>query len=211
MAALAAGRAQAFLTSGRSSWICRARTTIFVRWSRQFERDTRRTKWLLKRLGDKIRHFPRDLSRRLRASRRKRQPLASGMPVASSLRVDAAAIDQSAEFRAATSMLKSPTPLKAPAPLFQILDGRRDELIALRRSDPGSEAMLRQMEDFAHSPLMRQLVAKAAAIDPEVGRLAADTPSFCAPWHDGNYEAVQARQASAARGPIRDRYSGSLR
>src|SRR5208337_3917820 len=31
----------------------------------------------------KVRHFPRDLSRRLRASRKKRRHLASGMPVAS--------------------------------------------------------------------------------------------------------------------------------
>ena len=35
------------------------------------ERDSQRTKWLLKRLGDKIRHFPRDLSRHIRASGRK--------------------------------------------------------------------------------------------------------------------------------------------
>jgi glycosyltransferase involved in cell wall biosynthesis len=36
------------------------------------ERDSQRTGWLLKHLGDKFRHFPRDLSRRIRASRKKR-------------------------------------------------------------------------------------------------------------------------------------------
>ncbi len=116
--------------------------------------------------------------------------------------MEAAAIEQSAESRVATPTLKSPAPLKAPAPLFQILDGRRDELIALRKSDPNSEAMLRQMEDFAHSPLMRQLVAKAAAIDPEVGWLPADTPSFCAPWHDGNYEGVKLARRLLPKGPF---------
>ncbi len=75
----------------------------------QYERDTSRTKWLLKRLGDKVRHFPRDLSRRLRKSRMKRLQLAAGIPVTSSL---------------------------LAAPLFHILEGRRDELIALRKSDP---------------------------------------------------------------------------
>ena len=38
----------------------------------QAERDAPRTRWLLDRLGEKIRHFPRDLSRRARASLRKR-------------------------------------------------------------------------------------------------------------------------------------------
>ena len=58
------------------------------------------------------------------------------------------------------------------------------------------------MEDFSHSPLMQDLVAKAAAIDPEVGRLAADTPSFCAPWHDGNYEAIKSARRLLPEGPF---------
>ena len=44
------------------------------------ERDNQRTGWLLKHLGDKFRHFPRDLSRRIRASRKKRLQLARGIP-----------------------------------------------------------------------------------------------------------------------------------
>jgi glycosyltransferase involved in cell wall biosynthesis len=42
----------------------------------ELERNSRRTKWLLKRLGDKGRHFPRDLARRIRASLKKRRRLA---------------------------------------------------------------------------------------------------------------------------------------
>ncbi len=170
----------------------------------QYERDTSRTKWLLKRLGDKIRHFPRDLSRRLRASRRKRRQLAAGIPVAASLRAiaEGPAGGQSDESRAGTAFFRNLSAQKAAAPLFQILDGRRDELITLRKSDPASEAMLRQMEDFSYSPLMQDLVAKAAAIDPEVGRLTADMPSFCAPWHEGNYEAVRLARRLLPEGPF---------
>jgi SAM-dependent methyltransferase len=57
----------------------------------QYERDSRRTKWLLDRLRDKVRHFPRDLSRRIRASRNKTRQLASGIPVASGARATAEA------------------------------------------------------------------------------------------------------------------------
>ena len=44
------------------------------------ERDSQRTRWLLKHLGDKVRHFPRDLSRRIRASQKKRLQSARGIP-----------------------------------------------------------------------------------------------------------------------------------
>lgn len=37
----------------------------------RYERDARRTRWLLDRLSEKIRHFPRDLSRRVRMSLKK--------------------------------------------------------------------------------------------------------------------------------------------
>jgi glycosyltransferase involved in cell wall biosynthesis len=169
----------------------------------QYERDTRRTKWLLKRLSDKIRHFPRDLSRRLRASRRKKRQLASGISIASSLRAiaEGPAVGRSDESKAGTPFKNLPTPKEA-APLFQILEGRRDELIALRKSDPASEAMLRQMEDFSHSPLMQDLIAKAAAIAPEIGRLSVDTPSFCAPWHDPEYEALKLARRLLPKGPF---------
>src|SRR6056297_2465344 len=38
----------------------------------EYEKNSHRTGWLLKRLGKKIAHFPRDLSRRLRHSMAKR-------------------------------------------------------------------------------------------------------------------------------------------
>jgi glycosyltransferase involved in cell wall biosynthesis len=41
----------------------------------QWERDAHGTRWLLDRLGEKIRHFSRDLSRRVRASLKKRLQL----------------------------------------------------------------------------------------------------------------------------------------
>ena len=41
----------------------------------QCERDARRTRWLLDRLGEKVRHVPRDLSRGVRASVKKRRQL----------------------------------------------------------------------------------------------------------------------------------------
>ena len=40
------------------------------------EGDSQRTKWLRKRIGDKVSHLPRDLSRRIRASCKKRVQLA---------------------------------------------------------------------------------------------------------------------------------------
>src|SRR5271167_3427250 len=104
----------------------------------QYERDTSRRQWLLRRLGDKVRHFPRDLSRRLRASRKKRRQLASGIPVASSLRAiaEGSAVGQSDESKGGTPFFKNLPAPKVAAPLFQILEGGRDELIALRKSDP---------------------------------------------------------------------------
>jgi hypothetical protein len=41
----------------------------------QCECDARRTRWLPDHLGEKVRHFPRDLSRRIRASLKKRRRL----------------------------------------------------------------------------------------------------------------------------------------
>jgi hypothetical protein len=60
------------------------RSTIYGQYDRiaelqseinQRECDARRTRWLLGRVGEKVRHFPRDLSRRVRASLKKRRQL----------------------------------------------------------------------------------------------------------------------------------------
>ena len=60
-------------TEVRANTMCAERDALQAeRDALQAERDARRTRWLLDRLGEKIRHFPRDLSRRVRASLKKR-------------------------------------------------------------------------------------------------------------------------------------------
>lgn len=154
----------------------------------QYERDSQRAYWLLGRLSDKVRHFPRDLARRIRRSRRKRQGFPENMPVVSPLNV----------------ALPPETVLEQHRylPRFAILDGRIDELAQLRKDDVASDAMLREMENFSHSRLMRELTEKAAAIEPEVGIPTSATPAFCAPWHDGNYETIRLARRLIPEGPF---------
>lgn len=159
-----------------------------------YERKSRKTRWLVQQLFGKIRSFPRDLAARLRNSRRKKrerkafaQVMATGRP--------------------AQPVIAAQTPATLPqetprAPFFHIYPERhRDFLTTLERDEP-SRIALGRMEQFCGGAEMVALVAAAAAIEPEVGSLSGYEASYLSPWHDGDYAAYRAVLQRLPEGPF---------
>lgn len=154
-----------------------------------YEFKTRKTGWLLRQLGRKLRSFPGDLAMRLENSRRKRRDRA---------RVDELMAQTRTESIAATA---AESPETAPAAAstaaqrglyFALHSEQSEAYFGALTADPAARRAQAQMESFFGSHQMSTLVAEAAAIDPEVGTLHGHEPSYLAPWHDGEYARFRA-------------------
>ncbi|MGE4373112.1 MAG: glycosyltransferase family 4 protein [Xanthobacter sp.] len=136
------------------------------------ERNATRTSWLLRQLGRKLRHLPRDYSRKIRKSWLKRHY----------------------GHRPQETDARPPTP-------FEIPDLYKAQFHAHLERDPASRMALEEMNGFYLSSTMQDLVAQAASLDPNVGVVTGKEPSVCPPWHDAAYHALCAARARVPEGP----------
>lgn len=168
----------------------------------QFDRNSNKTAWLLRRLLLKLRHFPRDFSRRLRRSLKKRRDRAAGLTAAHVQQLSAPAANEQSSLTSSAGAesaldraIQSPPgailgiPAGPPEPTFpftvpSIVVGQVE---ALKAGDVATEAALADISAFSGSEKMLDLIAKAAVLDPEVGAFSSDIQSYCPPWHDLAY------------------------
>lgn len=139
----------------------------------QHERNATRTSWLLRQLARKISHLPRDYSRKIRKSWRKRHGAIQTQAPESGNRL-------------------------APFEVSALYEAQfRSHL----EQDAASRTALDQMKAFHLSPAMHHLVAQAASIDPNVGVITGMEPSVCPPWHDTAYHFLCEARARIPEGP----------
>lgn len=131
----------------------------------QYERNSTKTSWLLRQLSRKIRHFPRDLSRRLRRSFGKRLLQMEG----------------ASNILPVSNLAER---LIAPSFPFHVPDNRQQLLTKMRNEDPAVAATLDRMTSFLGAGQMAKRIAEAAAFDPNIGELTGSEIAWCPPWHD---------------------------
>lgn len=148
----------------------------------EYERNSTKTKWLLRQLGLKVRYFPRDLSRRLRRSIQKRRVRSTAL----------APLYESVSKRTLDAFSGHP---------FIVPPDRASDLATILCEDRESRTALAEMKAFMTSDRMADLVAEAAAFDPEVGTLDGSEGSYCPPWHDLAYCRVHAMIEAIPPGP----------
>lgn len=148
---------------------------------RQHERSRDSSRWLIRQLGAKLRHFPRDLSRRIRRSIKKR--LSPGTECAKAM---PAVIVQTIAPRLVA---------ENHAPPFEVAPSRQMDFEDLRKSRSDAGASIAEMTAYFGSDLMRSQLAAAVALDPNVGALTGYEIKYCAPWFDRQYaDILEARK-----------------
>lgn len=131
----------------------------------RLERNSTKTSWLLGQVWGKIKHFPRDFSRRLRKSIAKRRVQADTTNHAIKL---AGAIVKSEIIEASEEGLKT--------------------INRLRKQDPSSAVILDEMNAFVTSPEIEDLCKKAMTLDPNIPHPADLGKGSLAPLHDRDFE-----------------------
>jgi glycosyltransferase involved in cell wall biosynthesis len=157
---------------------------------RQNERNSDSSRWLIRQLGNKIRHFPRDFLRRFRRSLMKRLSAKTPMPDQSAL-VEAA--------RRASSLLSG---VMEKMPPFEIVTSRRKDFVDLCKSSSEARNAVAAMEAYLNSDLMRKQVAEAVVLDRNVGALTGRELKLCAPWHDADYQGILEARKILPTGPF---------
>lgn len=143
-----------------------------------FERNSRRTKWLLRQLGKKARTFPKDLSARLQRSLRKRRN--------KTIIQEILAPESSEQLQEANS--KVPARQSSPQNLFfDLHDNLGGAILEILCKEEDAQAALTEMSQFIGSREMVGLVAAAAKIDPEVGSITGKERGIFSHWHNGEY------------------------
>jgi glycosyltransferase involved in cell wall biosynthesis len=145
------------------------------------KRKSTKTSWILRQLGRKIVSFPRDFSRRLRNSVRKRVTRRRGMAVA------ATPPSLAAQPQTAYKQQTVQKPKPADGPPFIIHDRYQAAFDRILASDPASVEAVKLMGQFRNAPDMEELTRKAAELEPHIGALHGWEESYCAPWHDLAY------------------------
>lgn len=74
---------------------------------------------------------------------------------------------------------------------FQATTAYHDQLKSLGQSDQNTAVLLETIREFAFSPDMKDLIAKAAVLEPEIGDLPGDEINLLAPLYDWDFEQVQ--------------------
>lgn len=133
-----------------------------------YERKSRKTKWLLRQLGKKMRNLPEDIPRKLARALNKRRSKDGIKKTIAAGTVTVAAPEKNEVF-------------------FVVNGDRRSELLDVVKRDPAAVNALADMMAFHGSDAMQDLVRRAAAISPDVGSLHDAETHYLAPWHDGNY------------------------
>jgi glycosyltransferase involved in cell wall biosynthesis len=138
------------------------------------------SRWLLQQLGRKLRHFPRDYSRRLRRSLRKRRSQPSLVGRLASLIPD--------------RILE----VRGTGGLFDLADLSATTVDGLARSRTAGQAAA--LQDLMTYHEMARLVADAASLDPLVGSLSGREPVLVPPGHDKDYAAFRNLRACIPEG-----------
>lgn len=150
-----------------------------------YERKSRKTKWLISQLLQKARDFPRDVTARYRNSRRKRRDRLAIDRVMSEAR-EAAAVGQGTGARAL---------------FFDLHPDLRDAYLAAVPQDPAARTGLEDMERFFGSAEMTALIADAAGIEPDIGSLNGYEPRILSPWNNGEYRLFRTAEQRIPPGP----------
>lgn len=158
------------------------------------------SRWLIRQLGDKVRHFPRDFLRRLRRSKRKRRAAARLLTPPPSLAPPSGD---------ALPSLAAPDGGPEPSgnlsggmiPFLQIAGGRKMEFFKLHLTRPEFRANVDAMESYFRSGLMAKHCAQAVALDPAVGAMNGRELNYCAPWHDAEYNSILRARRLIPSGP----------
>lgn len=141
------------------------------------ERNATKSSWLIRQLGRKIRHFPRDLMRRVRRSARKRwrNDGPKWLP----------------DF-----IMDSSSSVSLPFFIHREFD--ESATIARICADKG----VVEMKEFLFSREMHDLVDKAARLEPDIGALSGHELSYCPPWNDLDYFRLRQLLALLPSGPF---------
>ncbi len=138
------------------------------------------SRWLLQQLGRKLRHFPRDYSRRLRRSLRKRR----GAPSLSG--------------RLAALVPERLLEIKGTSGLFSLSEASAAAATDIRAAQDGGRVAA--FDGLASYDELARIVAEAARLEPLVGTLTGHETVLVPHGHDKDYEAFCAVRALVPRG-----------
>lgn len=147
------------------------------------EKCTKSSRWLFMQIASQIIDFPKNFVARFRASRLKRIRRKL-------LRADDR---HSSVFRSRLSAI--------PDLPFQISGPQADRLTELLTAHPAVRDAVAEIAAYRGSDLIREQVAAAVALDPDVGLLHGHERSFLTPWNDGAYHTVLAMRRLVPPGP----------
>lgn len=148
-----------------------------------YERKSRKTKWLLRQLSKKIANSPQDISKKFKRALNKRRTKEG---IKKTLAGQAQIADAGPE----------------KGKVFFIVNGdRRSELLEVVERDPAAIKALNNMMSFNRSDKMQELVRRAAAISPDVGSLHDIDMNYLSPWHDGDYLIYRKALEQVPEGP----------
>lgn len=160
----------------------------------EHERNSRKSRWILRQLLGKITGFPRDVTARFRNSLRKKRERAAFAQAMSASTVPAGA---------GTEQTDCPGPVPTPRPpFFHVHPSHQDNFLATLTQDERAKSALAEMETFCGSAEMVAQIAAAAAIDPEVGSLNGYESGYLSPWHDGEWREFQRILQRLPQGPF---------
>lgn len=148
-----------------------------------YERKSRKTKWLLGQLSKKVANFPQDIPKKFKHALNKYR---SKKGIVKTL--------------ARQPQIANLGPEKDK--VFFVMNGdRHSELLKVVERDPPSIKALNNMTAFNRSDTMRELVRRAAAISPDVGSLHDIDLNYLSPWHDGDYLIYRKALEQVPEGP----------
>lgn len=167
-----------------------------------YEIKSRKTKWLLRQLGKKVRNFPQDLKNKARrAADRRRSNAVVAQVMAEQVSI-AHEVNQAAPEETNAPRAVEPAPIAFKGRFFHVHAEREAELLSALKADPRAARTLAGMETFAMSAQMRDLVAAAAAIAPEIGSLDGLDTGYLSPWHDGYHVTYRRALERIPEGPF---------
>lgn len=76
---------------------------------------------------------------------------------------------------------------RSPGMPFYIFSDYKKSFMTTLSEDPKSAEALEGIRAFDLSEKMMDLIAKAAELEPEIGAIDDQAPSYCAPWHDHDF------------------------
>jgi glycosyltransferase involved in cell wall biosynthesis len=141
----------------------------------EYERNSTKTAWLLRQLWRKVRFFPRDLSRRIRRSIEKRR---AAKRIATTL-----------EGGAISTSIAEPARLEDHP--FVVSQQHLSRFEVALAKDEASRCFVTETRSFLASQEFDELVSRAAALDPDVGRIVASDKSYCPPFYDKDYSRLR--------------------